>query len=160
MVASALGLLTLLVVVLLSFYSSRSFAAMANYVDLDRQSQLVLDKMSREIRQARQLTGFSPTSLTLLDADRGSLSFVYDAQTKTLARVKDGQTNVYLTHCDSLQFSKYQRTTISNTFDAYLPAFVTNTRLVQVTWVCSRKILGIKANTENVQSAKITLRNN
>ena len=75
-------------------------------------------------------------------------------------RVGGGTTNVYLTDCDSLEFANYQRTTISNTFDAYEPAFTTNTRLIQVTWTCSRRILGARMNTENVQSAKVVLRNN
>lgn len=160
MVASAIGLLVLLVVVSLSWYSGRSFVAVANYVDLDQNSQLALDKMSREIRQAHRVTDYSPTRLSLLDIGGNPLSFVYDPDARTLVRVAGGQTSVLLSGCDSLEFAKYQHTAISNTFDAYDPAFVTNTRLIQVTWKCSRKILGAKVNTESVQSAKIALRNN
>ena len=47
----------------------------------------------------------------------------------------------------------------SNTFDCYDPAYITNARVIQVTWRCSRPILGKKATTESVQSAKIVLRN-
>src|SRR5438309_9172257 len=160
MVASALGLLAMSAVGMLSWFSSRSFAALTNYVALDQTSQLALDKMSREVRQARRLDDYSPTSLTLLDFDNNPLQFVYDADARTLVRVSGGQTNTLLTGCDFLQFSKYQHTAISNTFDAYEPAYVTNTRLIQVTWMCSRKVLGAKVNTESVQSAKIALRNN
>jgi hypothetical protein len=159
MVASATGLLALAIVGSLTWFSSRSFAAVANYVDLDQASQLALDKMSREIRQAQQLTAFTATSLTFADVDRNPLSFIYDPETRTLVRVSGGQTNTLLQGCDFLQFSKYQHTSISNTFDAYDPAYLTNTKLVQVTWTCSRKILGAKVNTESVQSAKIALRN-
>jgi type II secretory pathway pseudopilin PulG len=160
MVASVLATLVLLVVVMLSWYSGRSFAAIANYVTLDQTSQFALDKMSREVREARRLTGYTTNSLTLLDVDNNLLQFVYDPETRTLVRVSGGQTNILLTGCDVLQFSKYQRNSISNTFDAYDPAYVTNTKLIQVSWVCSRNILGAKANTESVQSAKIVLRNN
>ena len=160
MVASAVALLVLLVVVSLSWYSGRSFVAIANYVDLDQASQLALDKMSREIRQAHRVTDYSPTSLSLLDVDSNPLSFIYAPDARTLGRVRGGLTNVLLTGCDFLQFAKYQHTAISNTFDAYDPAYVTNTRLIEVTWKCSRQILGAKANTESVQSAKIALRNN
>jgi type II secretory pathway pseudopilin PulG len=160
MIAASLGLIALAVVGSLSWYSSRSFAAVANYVDLDQSSQLALDKMSREIRQARQLVSYTPTSLTFLDVDSNPLHFIYDPETRTLVRVSGGQTNTLLRGCDSLQFSKYQHTAISNTFDAYDPAFVTNSKLIQVSWMCSRTILGAKVNTESVQSAKIALRNN
>jgi prepilin-type N-terminal cleavage/methylation domain-containing protein len=160
MVASALGVVAVAIVGALTWFSSRSFAAIANYVDLDQASQFALDKMSREIRQAQNLIHFTSTSLTFVDVDYNALSFIYDPETRTLVRVSGGQTNTLLQGCDFLEFSKYQHTTISNTFDAYNPAFVTNTKLVQVTWRCSRKILGAKVNTESVQSAKIALRNN
>ena len=160
LVASGMGVLLMLVIALLSVYSSRSFVAIANYVNLDQVSQLALDKMSREIRQAHALTDFSPTSLTLEDVNRKPVRFSYDPSARILVRFGDGVTNVLLAECDALQFAKFQRTTISNTFDAYEPAFVTNTRLIQVTWTCSRKILGAKVNTESVKSAKVVLRNN
>jgi hypothetical protein len=159
-IASALGVLAMAVVGSLSWFSSRSFAAIANYADLDQASQFALDKMSREIRQAHQVTAYSPSSMTFSDVDNNPLSFIYDPETRTLVRVSGGQTNTLLQGCDFLQFSKYQHTAISNTFDAYDPAYVTNTKLIQVSWMCSRKILGAKINTESVQSAKIALRNN
>ncbi len=159
LVASGLAVLVLAVLALLTLFSGRSFVAMANYVNLDQQSQLALDKMSREIRQARQLTRFASNSLTFADADNQPLQFSYDPTNRTLVRIAGGQTTLLLTNCDSLAFSTYQGTAISNTFDAYNPAYVTNSKLIQVTWTCSRSILGLRANSESVQSAKVTLRN-
>jgi hypothetical protein len=160
MVASALGLLGCLAIMLLTVFSSRSFIAIANYVHMDERSQLALDKMSLEIRQTRRLIEFTPTALTFQDADNNPLRFHYDEKARQLLRIQGGMTNVFLNDCDSLQFSKFQRTPISNSFDAYQTANVTNTKLVQVTWTCSRKILGAKMNTESVQSSKICIRNN
>ncbi len=161
LVASALAVVVLAVLAMLTLFSGRSFVAMANYVNLDQQSQLALDKMSREIRQARQLTFFGPNSnsLTFADADNNPLQFTYDPTNRTLVRIAGGQTTLLLTNCDSLTFATYQGTAISNTFDAYDPAYVTNSKLIQVTWTCSRSILGLRVNSESVQSAKITLRN-
>jgi Tfp pilus assembly protein PilW len=159
LVASGLAVVVLSAFAMLSLFSGRSFVAMANYVNLDQTSQLALDKMSREIRQARQLTSYSPTNLTFADADDNPLQFTYDPASGTLVQISGGQTNTLLTGCDSLKFSTYQGTAISNTFDAYDPAYVTNSRLIQITWTCSRAILGAKANSESVQSAKVTLRN-
>ena len=158
-VATAIGILTCVAVMLLSIYSSRSFAAILNYVQMDEHSQRALDHMSRELRQARRLTAFTSTSLTLQDVDNQQLIYCYDPGQRSLLRISQGVTNQYLSDCDELEFSKFQRTSISNTFDAYEPAFVTNTKLVQITWTCSRKILGAKLNTESVQSAKVVLRN-
>jgi hypothetical protein len=159
LVASTLGLLVCLTIVLLSIFSSRTFVSIANYVHMDQRSQLALDKMSREIRQAKRLTEFSAQSLTFDDADYRPLRFIFDAKARTLSRVSEGVTNTYLSDCDSVEFSKYVGIPISNTFDAYEPSYVTNTRLIRVRWICSRKILGATMNTESVQSAKIALRN-
>ena len=160
MVASGLGLIALLAVGLLAFYTSRSFVAMANYVNMDQRSQVALDKMSKEIRQARGLSSFSPTSITIRDVDNKLVQFTYEPNTRRLVRVSGVLTNVYLADCDSLRFTNFQGTAISNWFEAYPAAYVTDAKIIQVTWICSRTILGAKANTESVQSAKITLRNN
>ncbi len=69
MVASALGLLLATAIATFAFFSSRSFVAMASYTEMNQRSQLALDKMSKEIRQARQLTAFSTNSLTFANAD-------------------------------------------------------------------------------------------
>lgn len=159
-VASGVAVILVMVVVILGWFSSRSFAAMANYTGLEQQDQFALDKMSREIRQARKLTAFSPSSLTILDSSNNVVQFTYDPDARSLIRSSGSTTNIYLTDCDFLQFTNHQHTVISNTFDAYNPAYVTDTRLIQVTWSCSAKILGAKVNTESVQSAKIVIRNN
>jgi hypothetical protein len=138
---------------------------MASYTDMNQQSQYALDKMLKEIRQVRKLTAYatnsvgSITSLTFQDANTNSLQFTYDPNSRQLSRVSGGQTNTLLTDCDALQFWIYQHTMISNTFDCYDPGSVANTKVVQVTWNCSRNIMGEKATTDNVQSAKITIRN-
>src|SRR5690242_12413998 len=84
MVASSLGLLVLLVVALLTFFSSRSFVAMANYVNLDQHSQLALDKMSREIRQAHQLVDYSTNTVTIQDVDNNPVQFIWNPDSRSL----------------------------------------------------------------------------
>ena len=95
-----------------------------------------------------------------MDRDNNPVTYSFDAQARTLMRDSGGITNRYLTGCDSLSFTNYLGVVISNTFDAYLPAHVADTRMIQVTWTCSGTILGARMNTESVQSAKIVIRNN
>jgi prepilin-type N-terminal cleavage/methylation domain-containing protein len=159
MVASALALIVVSAIAMLSYFSTRSFMVMANYTTINEQSQLALDKMSKDIRQARRVTAYATNSLTFEDADGNSLRFTYDPNTRSLVRVSGGNTVTYLTDCEALNFWIYQHTMISNTFDCYTPAAVTNARVVQVTWKCARSIRGIKSTTASVQSAKTTIRN-
>ena len=55
-------------------------------------------------------------------------------------------------------FSLYQRNPINGTYDQYPTANPDTCKLVQLSWICSRNILGKKANTESVQSAKVVIR--
>ena len=70
----------------LAMFTSRSFVAMGNYNDLDRNSRNALDRMSRDIRQARQLTAYTPTKLSFLQQDGTTLTFDYDSGAGTLVR--------------------------------------------------------------------------
>lgn len=159
MVASGLGLLLVLAVAALSLYGGRSFAAMTNYVDMDQRGQLALDRMSREIRQCKGLTYLSPAHITFRDADDQLVDFYHDAASRRLIRASGGETNIFLIGCESLQFSAFQHTVQSNSFVCYGTPYLADVKLVQVTWTCSRAILGAKVNTESVQSAQIAIRN-
>src|SRR5215469_10712588 len=99
MVALGAGFMLLAGLVSLFFYTSRSFSSLTNYLDLDQTTQLTLDKMSREVRQVRQLTAYSSTSLTFQDYDGATLQYVYDSGAQTLSRVKGGVSQTLLTGC-------------------------------------------------------------
>lgn len=139
-------------------YTGRSFAAMVNYVELDRKSRNALDVMTKDIRQTVQLSAFATNRLDFLDWDSSTLSYIYDSGAKTLTKRKGGTNTVLLTECDALNFAIYQRNPVAGTYDQYPTATVTNTKLVQVTWTCSRQIMATKVNTESVQTAKIVIR--
>ena len=159
LVSTAIASLVALVVVSLMFFTSRSFVAATNYADMAMASRMALDNMSRNIRQARQVTACTSNSISLLDASGNPLQYSLNPSKQSLVCVSAGVTNTYLTGCNSLQFWIYQRTAISNTFACYNPASVTNAKLVQVTWSCSRQIFGANVNNEVVESASICLRN-
>lgn len=160
MVATAISSVVAVGVAAMMFYSGRSFAAIANYVDLDHRSRMALDIMSREIRQANRLTSYTSTSLTFEDYDGAPLSYTYDPDAKTLTRNKNGtpDSKPLLEECDFLQFSIYQRNPVAGTYDQYPTATASTCKLVQLNWVCSRKIFGVPKNTESVQSAKVVIR--
>mgnify|MGYP000950017470 CR=1 FL=1 len=158
MVALAVASILLLAVAVLGLYGGRSFAGLANYTDLDARSRHALDRLTKDVRQVNRLTASTSTSLTFEDADGSSLQYVYSPDDRTLSRVKGGDTEVLLTECDSLSFAIFQRNPINGTYDQYPTASPATTKLINVTWTCSRKILGNTMNTENVQTAKVVIR--
>src|ERR1041385_5015342 len=73
---------------LLSFivYAAKSFAALENYTDLEQKSQIALDRMTRDIREAQYLSNATPSTingqyvtncLTFWDADNTPLTYNY-----------------------------------------------------------------------------------
>lgn len=158
-----MGIVSLMLAAIASFivYTARSFVAVGNYADLDQASRHTLDVMTRDIRESQSLEGFSTNTLMLKAEDGQSLIYHYSPSASTLTRRKGSESpTIMLEQCDYLSFSIYQRSP-SNNFSFYP---VTGNRwdlakLVDVSWKCSRQILGEKVNTESVQTAKIVMRN-
>lgn len=159
LITTAIALIVGAVIVILYFYSSRTFLTLTNYTDMCERSQLALDKMSKDIRQAKSVTAYATNSITFSDVNGNSLEFDYNAAAKTLTRLSGGKTTTYLTNCDSLTFWIYQPTPLSGSFDCYTPASLASARVIQITWVCSRQIMGKKTTTESMESAQIAMRN-
>jgi prepilin-type N-terminal cleavage/methylation domain-containing protein len=163
LVAMAIAGLVVLGIMSFFLFAGRSFAAMVNYLDMDKRSQLTLDQFSQQVRQVRQLTAYSAThgvitSLTFEDYDGGALTFAYDAAGHKLTRSKGGQVRTLLPACSSLEFRIFQENVTPGTFDGITTATATNCKLVEVNWTCSKKLAGSLLNTEIMESAKVAIR--
>lgn len=159
MVATAIGSLALAGLSSLTIYTTRSFAAMSNYMELDKNSRNALDRMTQIIREADGVTTFSDHSV-VLSYHAQTISFNYSPQSKRLTMVNtNGASTVLLEDCDFLDFDAFQRNSVPGSYDQY-PATVDESaiKLVQVSWICSRRLIGDLLNTESVQSAKIVIR--
>jgi hypothetical protein len=157
----------LIIAALLSFtvYAAKSFAGMENYVDLEQKSQQALDTMTRDIRETQYLTNFGTRTvngqtvtnvLTFLDSDNEFLTFNYT--NNVLLRQKGAETQMLLTNVDILSFLIFQRNPVSGTYEQFPTTNAATCKLISVSWVCSRTILGSRLNTESVQTAKIVIR--
>ena len=159
MFAMCLTVLAATALATMCFYTSRSFAAILNYSDMSMLSRMALDKMTRDIHANSRLTAYATNAITLQDQSNNITQYNWDKAARTLVCLKGGKTNLYLMQCDAFQFWIFQHTTQSNLLTCATPAVVTNARLVQMTWTCSRLVAGKNATTETVQSTKIALRN-
>jgi hypothetical protein len=159
LIALAIGSILLIAVLSLGFFSARSFAALTNYVDLDNHSRNALDQITREIRQADRLVRSSEHELEFQHGP-GFIRYTYDPEARTLTRDANGRSTILLRECDFLRFSIFQRNPIPTTWEQFdLPTeSPTLCKLVQLSWVCSRTIMGARVNTESVQSAKVVIR--
>ena len=51
-----------------------------------------------------------------------------------------------------------QRNPVGGSYDIYPAATAATAKVINVSWMCSRKIFGIKEDTESVQTARIVIR--
>lgn len=167
MVAVGVGSIALLAVMQLSMFTSRSFAALGNYADLDRASRNALDNMSRDIRQARVLDGYSTNSVKFMNMDTNSwFKYEWNPSTKEVTRstgvgvsTTPQTSEVILKGCDYFRFRVWLRNPTEGFWFPYsATAQPALTKLVDVSWKCSRRVIS-QFNTESVQTAKIVLRN-
>jgi hypothetical protein len=156
----AVGITGLLILVICAFtlFSGRSFAALFNYVDLDDANRVVMDEISREVRQASRVTACTTNSLTLEETDGSVLTYSYSPTLRTLTRIKNGVSRVLLRECDSLTFTVGQRNPVNGSYDVYPAATAATTKVVNVSWLCTRSLFGLKENSESVQTARIVIR--
>jgi hypothetical protein len=167
MFASGITAIIVSGVMALAFYTARSFAAITNYVDLDIKSRQALDTMTTEIRQADGLIAATDKSLKFQTTDPTSgatntLQYIYDPTAQTLTRTLGTNSKVLLTQCTFWTNILCQRNvtnaTFGNPFQAVTTSRPDECKVIQLTWICSRNILGKSANTESVQSAHVVIR--
>jgi len=151
------GSLVLTALAAFALYSARFFVTLRNCVDLDGQARLAVDRMSQEIRQADKVVSYDPQKISFA-LGTNSITYVYDGEGKTLTRVADNRRTVLLTGCESARFDIYMRQATNAVYETFPTATVDNAKVVQITWNCSRSILGTKQNTVSMQSAQVVIR--
>jgi len=137
----------------------RAVAFLTNAVDLDAKNRLAIDRMSREIRGCDRVDSAWSNGL-VLRVGTNLTTFEYHPVKRELVRDDpDTGTEVYLKGCDYVRFDLFRRNRLSDRYDNYPVATTTNCKIVQISWVCSRRLLGFKANTGRMQSARVVIRN-
>jgi prepilin-type N-terminal cleavage/methylation domain-containing protein len=156
MVAIAVGSLVLMFMTVVFAGSAKCFVATGNYVSMNCSSRNALDRMTREMRRAGTLTGFTTNRLEFAPYGTTNAVLVYewDPNTRHVTEWQTGnaQTNILLTDCDSLAFTLY-KSTLAPT------ANISEGKAIGVTWKSSRTILAKKLTSEDMQQALIIIRN-
>jgi hypothetical protein len=154
---------------IITLFSVRSFAALANYAVLDQYNRVAMDTVTYELRQAKQITGYSSNattrSLTLLSGDNQTVTYTFDSTKQQVRRSVDGATKVLLTNCNLLNFNLYMRPPPTNaTFDFY-PVNYGDTnwqqwvKVVQLSWKTGMRICPTPVvNSEDIQTACVVIR--
>lgn len=166
LITLGVGGLLLAAVALISENFMRSVAFLTNSVEMDAKSRVAFDRLSREIRQCDGVVSCSANSL-VLRMGTNLVNFEYKPDTRHLLRngyamfgASGTNAELYLGGCDYIRFDLFQRnsTSLGIAYDTYKPATPANCKIVQVSWICSRDMLGAKVSTATMQAAKIVIR--
>lgn len=155
--AVGVGCLVMTALAAFTLYSTRFFLTLRNCVDLDGQARHAVDRMSQEIRQADRVISYDPQKISFA-MGTNTVTYVYDANGKSLLRYWGDRKNVLLSGCDSARFDIFMRQATNAVYETFPAATVDNAKVVQITWSCSRSVLGTKENTESMQSAQVVIR--
>jgi len=162
----AMGLFSVVSMALMTIFifCLKSFQSMSNYSTLDRENRVVVDLMTRDIRQASYVADFSekPPSITLVNGGI-KITYAFDEDAQTLSRVtSDGDHRVLLRNCTDLTFRLFQRNAVGGSYDVFPVAegdWKNSAKVIESSWKTSRNLGGVSpVNTEYVQTARIVIR--
>jgi Tfp pilus assembly protein PilW len=151
-------------IVTLAVISAQNYVATANYVRMNDQSRLIMDRISREIRNAAALTSYSqndPQYLVFANPDGTSLCITNYAGNQTITLTTNNFTQTFsLPGCTNFNFQLYTGTASTTNVSYYqAPSTLQACRVVSLSWSCSQPITGSKLSTEAIQTAQVLLRN-
>lgn len=156
LVASGIGGMIAVMLLAVTFHTSRSVYCLTDSVGMNSQSRYAIDRMSQKLRQATNVTDFSANSLSVKYKGR---ALSYSVVNGTLTEIDNGATKQLVKNCTALNFSLYKRNPITNSFNQFPTLTATNeAKVVQVSWQCSSTLVGRTAGTGEEFSAKIVLR--
>lgn len=139
-------------------FGTRSFHATLNYTDLSAKNRNAANTMVRDLREALRVTSYSTNTLVFVDSDGVSVTYAYDPGQGSLTRLRAGASTLLLTGCERLRFDLGERNPIGGTYEVYPAATASTAKVVDISWLCSRTILGIRQNSESVQTARVVIR--
>lgn len=180
LISVGIGAMVLAGVMGTGVFTSRSFVAMGNYCDLNAKGRNSAGYITEDIRQADYLVSYTNTATTSAlvfqtsdpynPSNHYTLTYAYSPAAQTLTRTLGpvGSTlvtnTILLANCTYFHFDLYQRNpSLTNGGDLYSlaasdqPQFV---KAVALSWTCSRAVLGVLQDSENVQSAPVVIRKN
>jgi hypothetical protein len=163
LVALAVSLLLSLAIAAFTLHISRSFAVLGLYIDMDEDTRLAFDTLTRDIRVARQVTSYATNKITLQSASN-LVTYAYNAGQRKLQREvrtlagSMTESRVLLQNCRALSFEMYQRNATTAAYDVFPSAATNNCKIVRLTWSIARSVLGQPVTLDSAQSARVVLR--
>ena len=160
MVAAGIGSLFLVAMAMLYMFSMRSFAAMANYADFGRRSRYASDILSRDIRRALYVVSATNNQIVLSAPDGTNISYTFSPTLRTVTRAKGSDNKTLLKNVAWVAFALYLPPATNAPYNSFLTTSVaTDAKMVGFQFSCSQPVQGLESNSEDIQTAIVSMRN-
>src|SRR6516165_8425090 len=100
MISTALFAVAIAIVMTVYLYSTKTFAMLANYAQLDQNNRVALDKMTRELRGAQTIVTNNANSITLSYPNGTPVTYLFEPNSRALIRESIDGSSILLTNCD------------------------------------------------------------
>jgi Tfp pilus assembly protein PilW len=157
MIASAIGSLLAITIVVTTLHMVFSFRAVSNYSTNEQESRNATDWLSRDIRKASSVTQTSTNNLTL-SITNTVVTYAYDPVGHTVTRNATNNAIVLLHGCLRAGFTIYQRNALASAYEQFTPG-TNSAKLVGYYWHCGVTNVDGTVNTTDAQSALVVMRN-
>jgi Tfp pilus assembly protein PilW len=161
LIAASLTLVVVASILSTVIFTFRTFVGIGNYAQINCQTRMAMDKMSRDIRQSAALTSGTSTSLIFTNFNGSQLQYQYNpsAQTLTYSNAATGEGGTLLKNCVSCTFSLFQFNPVPGSCMLFTNATTSsNCKVVEVNWIC-RITNNLSVNSEMMETTRIVLRN-
>lgn len=158
LIASGVASMVMGVVAMTVVDVAYALKALESYNDYESESQIALDRLSRDIRQSYRVDTGNATALSLVSTNGARIVYNYNTSAQELARTENGVTQTLLHNCSELQFAYFQRNPLTAVYNQFPTANPLTTKLVEVSWHCVRPQRNITTTSSDFQSAKIVIR--
>ena len=157
MVASAIGCLISLAIIIMTIHTLYSFRAFSNYAESERETRTATDWLSRDIRQASSVVQTTTNDLALLITNN-LVTYTYYAATRTVTRRAANDSKVLLRDCLNAGFTIYRGSALGAAYGQFVPG-TNGAKLVGYYWHCGVTNGDGSVNSTDADSALVVMRN-
>jgi hypothetical protein len=159
MVSIAISSIVIAGVLSAFLFFSKTSLTFSNYYDMLNENQQLMQYLSRDIREASDITWIDSNSCQLL-VKGVNITYTYDSSEKTVSRSMIGQpSRILATGVKELHFLAYKINGDQISLNSNLDDASSSTKMIQVTGILDRKTSTSTDKTTSFSSARHMLRN-
>jgi prepilin-type N-terminal cleavage/methylation domain-containing protein len=157
MLASGIGCLLSLAIIIMTIHMVYSFKAFSNYAESEQETRSANDWLSRDIRQASGVVQTTTNDLTLLITNN-LVTYTYYAANHIVTRHTANESKVLLRDCLNVGFTIYQGSSLGAAYGQFVPG-TNGAKLVGYYWHCGVTNSDGTVNSTDADSALVVMRN-